>query len=153
MMSIPIKTDLPLKAAVSVAGMCRLLKMSRSQFYFHVKRGTFHAPLYLAANKRPYFTATMAEDNLRVRETGVGANNEYVIFYERLATASKCKDKRAKPDISSLIQGLKKLPLEDFTLEQVEQAIVFCFPSGTGGHDEDSVLRAVFRHLKRSGSG
>jgi len=153
MMTIPIKTDLPLKAAVSVAGMCRLLKMSRSQFYFHVKRGTFHAPLYLASNKRPYFTTTMAEDILRVRETGVGVNNEYVIFYERLAPESGGKDKRAKPDISSLLQGLKKLPLENFTLEQVEQAIAVCFPTGTYGQDEDHVLKAIFRHLKCMQSG
>ena len=71
-MAVQMKPESPMKAVVSVAQMCRLLKMSRSQFYWHVKRGTFHAPLYLASNKRPYFTASMVEDNLRARETGNG---------------------------------------------------------------------------------
>ena len=91
--------------------MCRLLKMSRSQFYWHVKRGTFHAPLYLASNKRPYFTASMVEDNLRARETGVGVNGEYVIFYERQPTGTKTEGKKPKADHSALLEGLRSLGL------------------------------------------
>ena len=152
-MSMPIKIEISVKAAVSVAGMCRLLKMSRSQFYFHVKRGTFHTPHYLPSNKRPYFTATMAEDNLRARESGIGVNNEYVIFYERLPAGSKCEAKKAQTDVPSLLEGLKKLPIKEVTREQVEQAVAICFPSGTCGQDEEHVLKAVFRHLKRQASG
>src|SRR5438105_14857610 len=118
------KTERPLKAAISVAQMCRLFcpPMSRSQFYWHVKRGTFHAPLYLASNKRPYFTASMVEDNLRARETGVTVNGEYVIFYERLPSSTSGEGKKAKADISSLLEGLKKLPLKEVTPEQGQQA-------------------------------
>ena len=75
-----MKPETPLKAALSVSSMCRRLRMSRSQFYWHVKRGTFHAPLYLASNKRLYFTAAMVEDNLRARESGVSVSGDYVIF-------------------------------------------------------------------------
>ena len=84
-MSVAMKPESPIKAAVSVSQMCRLFRppMSRSQFYRHAKRKTFHAPLYLASNKRPYFTASMVEDNVRARETGIGVNGEYVLFYER----------------------------------------------------------------------
>src|ERR1700704_6200756 len=92
-MAVQMKTETPLKAAVSVASMCRLLKMSRSQFYWHVKRGTFHAPQYLASNKRPYFTASMVEDNLRARESGLSVSGEFVIFYERLPKAEGTKPK------------------------------------------------------------
>ena len=95
---MPVQTasETPVKAAVSVSSQCRLLKMSRSHFYWHVKRGTFHAPLYLASNKRPYFTAAMVEDNLRARETGIGVNAEFVIFYERLPTGAKPEGKKPK---------------------------------------------------------
>src|SRR4051812_14524538 len=151
-MTVQMKSESPLKAAVSVSSMCRLLKMSRSQFYWHVKRGTFHAPLYLASNKRPYFTASMVEDNLRARETGVTVNGEYVIFYERLPSSTSGEGKKAKADISSLLEGLKKLPLKEVTPEQVQQALAVCFPQGTTGHDETAVLTTIFRHLKRSGS-
>ena len=45
-------------------------------------RGTFHAPLKLP-NGRPYYNASMAEDNLKAREMGIGVSGGYVIFYER----------------------------------------------------------------------
>jgi len=151
--SVSIKTDSPLKAAMSVSSMCRLLKMSRSQFYWHVKRGTFHAPLYLASNKRPYFTAALVEDNLKARETGVGVNNEYVIFYERLPTTNRSEGKKEKADHSSLLEGLKRAGLEGVKPQQVNQALAVCYPKGTTGHDENAVLTVVFRHLKRSGVG
>ena len=127
--------------------------MSRSQFYWHVKRQTFHAPLYLASNKRPYFTASMVEDNLRARESGVSAvSGEYVIFYERQPTSMKTEGKKPKSDHSTLIDGLKSLGLNTVTSEQVEAAVAACFINGTTtGQDESNVLRTIFRHLKRSG--
>lgn len=153
-MAVQMKTENPSKAAVSVSSMCRLLKMSRSQFYWHVKRGTFHAPLYLTSNKRPYFTAAMVEENLRARETGVSAvSGDYVIFYERLPTSTKAEGKKPKADHSALLQGLGSLGLSGVTTEQLEDALATWFPQGTNGHDEANVLRTVFRHLKRSGSG
>ena len=150
-MAMQIKPESPLKAVVSVSVMCRQLRMSRSQFYWHVKRGTFHAPLYLTSNKRPYFTASMVEDNLRTRETGVGVNGEYVIFYERQHADSKAEDRKPKANHSVLLEGLRSLGLTAVTAEQVEDALAACFPQGAIDQDEANVLRVVFRHLKRSG--
>jgi len=141
------------RAAVSCSSMCRLLKISRSQFYWHVKRGTFHAPLYLPSNKRPYYTASMVEDNLRARETGVGVNGEYVIFYERLPTVPRAEAKQPKGNHAALLDGLRATGLKDVTAEKIDAALVSCFPAGTSGQSEDAVLRAVYRHLKRSGAG
>ncbi len=152
-MSVEMKSETPLKAAVSVASMCRLLKMSRSQFYWHVKRGTFHAPLHLASNNRPYFTASMVEDNLRARETGVGTNGEYVIFYERQPTNSKTEGTKVKANHLALLEGLRSLGLTAVTTEQLDGALTACFPTGISAMDEAKVLRIVFRHLKRSGVG
>ena len=134
-----------LKAVVSVAEMCKQLSMSRSQFYFHVKRGTFHAPLYLP-NKRPYYTASMVEDNLKARATGITVAGEYVIFYERTTS-------NAKQDYSSLIEGLRLLGLNGITNEQIDGALAKCYPKGIVGLDESSVLRVVFKYLKSSGTG
>ena len=149
-MGVAMKSENPLKA-VSVSSQCKLLNMSRSNFYWHIKRGTFHAPLYLASNKRPYFTASMVEDNLRARETGVGVNGEYVIFYERQPTGTKTTTK-TKADYSSLLDGLRTLGLSSITNDQLDAALDACFPKGTTDHDEANVLRSVFRHLKRAGS-
>jgi len=91
----------------------------------------------------------MVEDIVKARETGVGVNGEYVLFYERLTTTPKGI---AKADHSALLEGLRTLGLTNVTTAQIDAVIAACFPKGTAGQDEANVLRAVFRHLKRSGS-
>ena len=39
------------------------------------------------------------------------------------------------------------------TSEQVEAALAAAYPNGTSGQDEDTVLRAVLKYLKRLGLG
>jgi len=148
-MAVQQKIENPMKAAVSVSSVCRLLQMSRSQFYFHVNRGTFGVPLRLPSNQRPYYTAAMVEDIIKARETGIGVNGEYVLFYDR---HPKAEVKDAKPDHTALLEGLGALGLTSTTAAQVESAMAVCFPKGTTGQDEANVLRVVFRHLKRAGS-
>jgi len=70
-MNVGTMTDNQPKAAITVSRMCSLLEMSRSQFYWHVRKGTFHAPLKLS-NGRPYYNASQVEDNLKARELGIG---------------------------------------------------------------------------------
>ncbi len=152
-MSVQMMNETPMKAVVTVAAHCRQLQRSRSQFYWHVRKGTFHEPLRLESNNRPYFTASMVEDNLQVRQTGVGVNGEYVLFYERQPKGDKPTENKRRSNHSALIQGLKSLGLAAVTSEQVESALAVCFPSGTTGQDENTVLRVVFRHMKRSGAG
>jgi len=152
-MSVEPTTENPMKAAISVSSLCRLLRMSRSQFYFHVKKGTFHVPLRLPSNNRPYYTASMVEDIIKARETGLGVNGEFVIWYERQPPYTKAEPRMPRPDHSGLLEGLALLGLNNVTEEQVEAALALCFRKGATGLDEASVLRTIFRHLKRSGSG
>ena len=138
-----------IKAVVSVSEMCRQLNLSRSQYYLLAKKGVFHKPLYPENNKRPYFTASMVEDNLKVRETSIGVNGEYVLFYQSRTeakndTKQKPKEKQKQKD---LIASLKQLGL-DTTVDQVEGAISANFPRGIEGIDQSNILRTVFRHLK-----
>ena len=157
-MSVVSTSDVRTKAAVSVSEMCRYLKISRSQFYWHIKRGTFHEPLKLPSNGRPYFTANMVNENLIARETGIGVNGEFVIFYERRSASvlprpeTKTQSKATRQQVaatSPLKDGLHSLGLE-VTSDQIEQALNACYPSGMQGEDEANVLRTVFRHLKRA---
>lgn len=132
---------------ITVSSMCRKLCMSRSQFYWHSKRGTFHAPLRLP-NGRPYFDTEMVEQNVAARNTGIGVNGEYVLFYERQPSTEK--KPTATPKHDKLIVGLKSLGLSAITSDQIETAMKACYPNGTEEADETAVLRTVFRHLKRS---
>ncbi len=155
-MSVGAITDNQPKAAITVSSMCSLLGMSRSQFYWHVKKGTFHAPLKLS-NGRPYYNASQVEDNLKARELGIGVNGEYVLFYQRdTDTPQATKPTKSKPtpkkDHTDLLDGLSALGLSGLTTSVVAEAVEQCYPNGTSGEDENDILRTVFRHLKRSGS-
>lgn len=152
-MSVKTMTDNQPKAAITVSKQCLLLGMSRSQFYWHVKRGTFHAPLRLS-NGRPYFNASQVEDNLKAREMGIGVNGEYVLFYECVEESPKPREMPSpKADHAELIDGLQSLGLSNVTTKQVAEAVVACYPKGTCNVDENNILRTVFRHLKRAGIG
>lgn len=140
----------PLKAAISVAEMCRLLDISRSQFHWHVQKGTFHPPIYLVRNRRPYFTAEMAQQNLDAKESGIGVHGDYVIFYAKRLPPPGDSPRGTKHNHSKLVASLKSLGLEKVTAELVEAAITSCFPSGTKGQDDSHTLRTIFRYLKRS---
>jgi predicted DNA-binding transcriptional regulator AlpA len=147
--------DQQVKAAITVSEMCKLLKMSRTQFYDHVKRGTFHAPLRLG-NGRPFFNASQVQENINTKEIGVGVNGEFVIFYNRKAppTDTHYQGARKKPPkkaFSDLLARLNQLGLSP-TTQQVEDAVAECYPQGFGNDDENEVLRTIFRHLKASGT-
>jgi len=152
-MSVRTMNDNSPKAAISVSKMCQLLSMSRSQFYWHVRKGTFHAPLKLP-NGRPYYNASMVEDNLKARDMGIGVNGVFVIFYERTGdTAAKpAAPPKLKTDYSDLMSSLQALGLVGLTTAIVEKAVCECYPKGTTSQDEQDILRTVFRHLKRSGT-
>jgi predicted DNA-binding transcriptional regulator AlpA len=152
-MSERIMTDRQPKAAITVSRMCSLLKMSRSQFYWHIKRGTFHEPLRLV-NGRPYFNASQVEDNLKARELGIGVNGEYTLFYERdnESKTTSISKPQSKQNHTELIDGLQALGVTDLTTTKVAEAVEHCFPKGTDGGDENDILRTFFRHLKRAES-
>jgi len=143
------------KAAITVSKMCSLLGMSRSQFYWHVRKGTFHTPLKLT-NGRPYYNASQVEDNIKAKELGIGVNGEYVLFYVRDAETPKPNAVPTKPkpkqDHTELMDGLSALGLSGLTTSMVASAVEQCYPQGTAGQDENDILRTVFRHLKRAGS-
>ena len=144
--------DLQPKAAITVSEMCSSLTMSRSQFYEHVKRGTFHAPLRLP-NGRPFFNASQVADNLRAKELSVGVNGEYVLFYRRSEKDPDAPKARSASNQchEDLTVGLRTLGLNP-TAKQVNDAVSTCYPNGLEGVDDSVALRTLFRHLKQPGT-
>src|SRR4051812_38909024 len=108
--------------AVSVTMMAKTVGLSRSQFYAYIKRGVFPWPLYSLATKRPFYTATMQEDILEARQTGIGCNGEFVLFYERRAR-QPVGPSQSRASHASLLEGLKELGLNNVTHGQVEAAL------------------------------
>src|SRR5688572_4632383 len=101
-------TQLRLKAAVSVTTMARMVGLSRSRFYDYMRREVFPQPLYSLATRRPLFTAELQQEILAVRQTGIGCNGEYVLFYEKQPHGSNASPaaRRDEP-VNGLIEGLK----------------------------------------------
>ena len=146
-----VGTDNQTKAAITVSKMCSLLGMSRSQFYWHVKKGTFHQPFRLS-NGRPYFNARQVEENMKAKELGISVSGEYVLFYARDNESKSIEKLKPKQDFSELMDTLSSLGLKGLATTAVADAVEHCFPQGSDGHDENEILRTVFRHLKRAGS-
>ena len=149
-------SDLRLKAAVSVSEMARLCSLSRARFYDLVERGVFLYPVYSVTTRRPYYTAEMQQENMAARQTGIGCNGEFVIFYEKQpaagpAAAGSRPAAAATHRLPGLLDALRSLGLENVTAAQVDEAVRACFPQGTTTVSESEVLRAVNRRLRRPG--
>lgn len=143
-----------MKAAVSVSEMAKLVGMSRARFYDLVQQGVFLYPVYSLANRRPFYTAEMQQENLTARRTGIGCDGRFVVFYERTPAgrpSSPAPRRTPRQDRGGLVEALKGLGLSNVTASQVEEAVATTFPSGTGGVEEAVVLRTVYRHLRQRG--
>jgi|SRR5665213_74645 len=155
-MSVQSLPTVRVRPVASVSGMARAVGMSRSRFYDHVRRGVFPTPAYSPTTKRPYYTAEVQEAIVAARQTGIGCNGEYVVFYERSASRpapdkTPARNGIGDPTLSMVSDLTSRLSDVGLTVtpDQVRQAIATCFPNGTTGQDEGSVLRAVNRYLRR----
>ena len=143
------------KAAVSVSEMAKMVGLSRARFYELIERGVFTRPVHALTTKRPFFTAELQQVNLEVRQSQQGLNGEFVLFYQRQEqgrarrAVRRSRQSSRHGEHADLIHGLRSLGI-DPTAAEVAQAIESCFPGGTNGTDQSTVLRDVFRHLRCS---
>ena len=148
-------SSVSLKAAVSVSEMARMVGLSRGRFYELVKQGVFLPPVY-TLDRKPFFTEPMQRQNLEVRQTQLGVNGQYVLFYDRQQRSQRSpaatRSRLGRPEPArEFTHRLRSLGLEGLTVVQVRQAMADCFPDGIDGQDEAEVLRTVYRHIRRSG--
>jgi hypothetical protein len=158
-----MNADNDAKAIVSVAEMARMVGLSRTRFY-QLVGSAFPWPIYNCKTRRPFFTEEMQEVCLAVRRRNCGIDGKAVLFYarrfgDRTPTAKpRAKTKATKPSknpngqMVELVEGLRCLGLTTVNAKQVESALKKCFPNGTSGADDGSVLRAVFLCIKRQNS-
>lgn len=147
------------KAAVSVSEMARMVGLSRARFYQLLGEGVFPKPKYDPSTKRPYFDEEAQAECIDVKKRNVGINGKVVIFYSsrhplpgqpKRPSKPKTKPKQTS-EYTDLIESLSCLGMSA-TTQQVEAAIVECFPEGIQKLDSGEVVRAIFLHLKRKES-
>ena len=138
-----------LKPIVSVSEMAKMLNLSRARLYQLLELGILPKPLYCERTKRPYFTAELQSKCLEVRETNVGANGQYILFYSpRKNTATPRKTtKKINPIYDEFAETLNSMGLSCSATE-VQRTVEELYPDGIDNLDGGVVIRDLFRHLK-----
>ena len=149
------------KAVYSVAETAELCRISRARFYDLMKAGVMPTPVYCIRTRRPMFTADLAALCLRVRETNIGMDGRYVIFYTRRseppapthAPTSRCRASQrqsmpeADPLVREMIEALRAMGVQATDGELVTAIHRQC-PTGVRDETFEGDLRAVFDRLR-----
>jgi hypothetical protein len=151
----------PLKAAVTVAEMARMVGLSRARFY-QLMGSAFPFPVYHVTTRRPIYVEELQNVCLEVRRRNCGIDGKPVMFYaRRLPSAgpppiSKTRSPKSKAsgrdEFADVAVALKSLGMSNVSAADVRSAVSASFPKGTGGIDQEQVIRAVFLRLKRQNS-
>ena len=142
-----------LKPIISISEMCKILNLSRGRFYQLLKSGFFPKTLTDDRSKRPYFNQELQGKCIECRQTGVGVNGSYMLFYSprKSETVSDLKSRKKTEKVDShieeLIEILKNMNM-DVTAQQVKQGLLEIYPSGVDKIEQGVVIRELFRFLK-----
>jgi len=145
---------IPLKVAVTVAEMARMVGLSRARFYQLMKQGVFPSPKLNESKNRPFYDEDSQKVCLEVRRKNYGVNGQVVLFYARRQeiTPTKGKAKQAVPKErphADMIESLKALGL-NVTSTDVQTAMQELFPAGGSVNSDHGVItKAIFLHMKR----
>jgi len=144
-------SDKNVKTICSVTDLVGMLGLSRARFYQLLKEGIFPQPVYDIRTRRPFFTSELQEHCLRIRQTGIGFNGCYILFYSRRNNNGHRKDRhknRSNSRYSDLTATLTQMGL-NVSVSQVKDAIEALYPEGLEEqNDEGTVIRDLFRYLK-----
>lgn len=146
------------RVVLTISDMARSVGLSRSRFYALMQQGVFPMPLYLIATKRPFYNERLRDECLNVRRTGLGVNDQPILFYPRRAgppttrsSKSSLRGKKKPPTINPrvlrLIDLLKGLGVESPSPQSVTAALSDCFPNGADDKADHELVGAIYRHL------
>ena len=138
------------KPIVSVSEICQMLQLSRSRYYQLVDSGFFPKPLHDPRSKRPYYDLKLQKTILECRQSGIGVDGSFMLFYSsrKNGTATHSKKRKVDPVAKELTETLEGMGL-GVTVEQVQQGLTEIYPDGTEGIEQGLVVRELFRHLKQ----
>jgi hypothetical protein len=137
---------------ISVSEMAELCQISRSRFYDLMHAGIFPKPVQHPSSKRPMFNLEMQKQCQEIRQTGIDANGQPVLFNRKPKNSGQPRPQRKpepekKPVPTELLEALEELGLKT-TGQAVTEALAHLFPTGHAGHEHGDVVRKVFLHLQ-----
>jgi hypothetical protein len=145
------------KPICSISAMAKAILMSRSRFYQLQQQGILPLAIYDIRTKRAFFDQHLQEVCHRVRQTGIGVNGQYILFYTARQTrpddVQKVNKRGSKPksnlrsEYDEIVQTLKDMGM-NVSASDVEEAIRNLYPDGIDGKDQGIVIREIFRTIK-----
>jgi hypothetical protein len=141
------------KVVVSVSEMAAALDLSRARFYQLLDAQILPQPVYDLRTRRPVYPQDLQEKCMAVRQTGIGSNGQYILFYSPRKNNGSAPRKSVPKKVSKyqdIKEALKIMGLE-VSDEQVSKAVVDVFPEGIENRDQGMVLRELFRYFKKVG--
>jgi hypothetical protein len=136
------------KQIFSITDMAMNCNLSRARFYQLLGTGFFPKPLHDERSKRPYYNLDLQQKCLECRQSGIGVDGSFMLFYSPRKKETKPRAKKVDPQIKELTETLGSMSLE-ITAEQVKQSLSELYPEGTEEVDQGVLIRELYRHLKQ----
>ena len=139
------------KPIVSISDICKMLQLSRSRYYQLVNSGFFPKPLTDDRSKRPYYNLKLQQTILECRQSGIGVDGSFMLFYsprKQETVSQKRKKKKVDPMTKELGEILESMGVET-AFEEVQKALDKLYPDGTEGNDQGLVTRELYRYFKQ----
>ncbi len=139
------------KPIVSMTEIAQMVQLSRARFYQLLEQGFFPKPLHDERSKRPYYDLELQKKILECRQSGIGVDGSFMLFYSprKKENVSHLKKKKTvDPQVKELADTLTTMGL-DITVKQVQQGLIEIYPDGTNGEEQGVIIRELFRYLKQ----
>ena len=137
------------KPIVSMTEMARILQLSRARLYQLLQSGFFPKPKYDDRSRRPYYDLELQKQCLECRQSGVGVDGSFMLFYSlrKKENVSHIRKKKVDPVVKELTETLESMGL-DVTVKQVQQGLSEVYPDGVSDVEQGVVIRELFRYFK-----
>ena len=137
------------KQVVSITEIAKMCQMSRARFYQLLEQGFFPKPKYDDRSKRPYYDLALQQKCLECRQSGIGIDGSYMLFYSHREkeNVSHLRKRKVDPVVKEFAEILESMGLET-AFNEVQKALDKIYPDGTEGIEQGVVVRELFRYLK-----
>ncbi len=135
----------------SISAICRLLKLSRGQFYNLQKKGIFPPSLKDERTGRSYFNEELKNICIEIKKTGVGYNQQYHLFYEtRKKPTVRKHNNNIEDKYSDIIEMLKQMGLSGIFNEDISSALSQIYSDSNIPEDEGILVSELFKYFKNN---
>lgn len=139
------------QAVYSITKVCKILKLSRAQFYNLQKDGVFPPCLKHEKTNRSYMDENLKNQCLEIKKTGISFDgSKFHLFYEpRKETGKPRKKHNGTNQYAVVIETLKQMGIKKISQDDINNAIAEIFPDEIPA-DEGVLIRELFKYFKNN---